>query len=151
MQDQYPTAKQAHIDAGDGVERTVTQARGGVRRGLIRVLVISTLLVVGGIGAVWLFSARSAGPPMSAQTVVGAPAPQSTLLKGKAWDRRHLGANGLEKCHAFRLVLKHAAELQSAGGGTISSEESNRLQAELDAAKRLQPASVTPVQCGVPL
>jgi len=147
MQNQTPTPEQSHINAGDGVHRTVTQARGGVRRGVIKVLVFSTLLAVVAMTAVWYFSARSAAPPAVTTTATAHP----TALASGAWDRGHLGANGLEKCQAFRLVLEHTTQAQTSGGGSISSAQANRLQAELNAAKQMPPASVTPFECGVPL
>jgi len=158
MQSQTPTPDQAHIDAGDGVHRTVTQARGGVRRGVIYVLAASTLLAVIAMAAVWYFSARSAGPStappadtMAATAGTAAQTAQPTALANGTWDRSHLGANGLQKCRAFRLVLKHTTEAQTAGGGSISSGQAHRLQAELNAAKQMPPAAVTPMECGVPL
>jgi len=149
MQNQIPRSEQAHIDAGDGARRTVTQARGGVRRGIISVLAASTVLAVIAVAAVWYFSAPSAAtstPPPAAIAQI----PQQPLTS-RAWDRRHLGANGLEKCRAFRLVLKHTTVAQASGGGSISPGQANRLQTELNAAKQMPPASVTPVECGVPL
>jgi hypothetical protein len=42
--------------AGDGAELTVTQARSGVRRGVSKVLVISTLLAIVGLGGAWFLT-----------------------------------------------------------------------------------------------
>ena len=152
MQNQTSTSDKAHIDAGDGVQRTETQARGGVRRGVIKVLVASTLLAVIAMAAVWYLSARSSAPPASPPAATTATqTSQPNALESGAWDRRHLGANGLLKCQAFRLVLKHTTEAQASEGGSISSGQANRLQTELKAAKQMPPASVTPFQCGVPL
>lgn len=150
MQNQPPTSDQARIEADDGVHRTVTQARGGVRRGVIKVLGISTLLAVIAMAAVWYFSARPVGPSTS-PSAAPAQMPQPTALASRAWDLRHLGANGLEKCKAFRLVLKHTTAAQAVGGGSISAGQVNRLQTELNTAKQMPPVLLTPFQCGVPL
>jgi hypothetical protein len=75
----------------------------------------------------------------------------SDVLHNRTWALRHLGANGLEKCRAFRLVRKHTAQLQVAGGGTITAGERGRLETELGSAKAMPPRSLTPFQCGVPL
>ena len=154
MKSQRPLTEQSHRDAGDGVERTVTQARGGVRRGMTKILVISTLLAVGAVSAVWLVSARTApGAQQSLGTRTAAlvSAPQRSPLKSKVWDQANLGADGLEKCSAFRQVLSHATELQGAGRGPISQSERTQLEAELNTAKTMPPVSLTPFQCGVPL
>ena len=154
MQTERPLTDQSHADAGDGVERTVTQARGGVRRGMSKVLVASTVLAVIAVGAVWLLSARNA--PLAQQSMVTQPAalasaPQPNALKGQVWDQAHLGADGLEKCSAFRQVLNHTDQLQGAGRGPMSPAERTQLEAELNTAKMMQPAALTPFQCGVPL
>ncbi len=47
--------------AGDGVELTVTQARAGVRRGVSKILVISTALTVIALAAAWLLAPRPGG------------------------------------------------------------------------------------------
>ena len=155
MQNQTPTSEQSHIDAGDGVHRTLTQARGGVRRGVIYVLAASTLLAVIAMAVVWYISAHSAlsstGPTATATAATTSALAQPTALASGTWDRGHLGASGLEKCRAFRLVLKHTTEAQASGGGTITSGQANRLLAELNEAKQMPPASVTPFECGVPL
>ena len=151
MQSKIPSANQDHIDAGDGVERTVTQARSGVRRGMIKVLGISVVLAIVAIGAVFVISPH----PRQPATLTPSPAPsvvaQTNTLQTSAWDRRHLEANGLQKCRAFRQVVKHTSALQASGGGTISQAQSIRLEAELSAAKAMAPTSLTPMQCGVPL
>jgi hypothetical protein len=151
MQSKIQSAKQSHIDAGDGVQRTVTQARAGVRRGMIKVLAISTGLAILAIGAVFLLSPH----PRQQSTSIQAPAPsvvaQTDTLETRTWDGSHLEANGLEKCRAFRQVVKHTAALQVAGGGTISRGQTMRIQAELNAARAMPPTSLTPMQCGVSL
>jgi len=48
----------SHLGAGRGVERTVTEARGGVQRGVSKILGISTLLAVVAIGAIWFLAAH---------------------------------------------------------------------------------------------
>jgi hypothetical protein len=142
-------SEQPQADSGDRVELTVTQARGGVRRGMTKVLVISTLLAVASLGAIGIFASRTAPKPPKPYAI--AAATQSDMLKGRTWDDAHLGANGLEKCNAFRRVVEHAAALQTAGGGTISSAVRMRLDTELAAAKEMPPAALRPGQCGVPL
>ena len=142
------TSKQGHVDAGDGVELTVTEARGGVRRGVIVVLVVSTLLAAVGLGAIAMFATHYAPRP---PTPMIAALAQPDTLKTRTWDLGHLGANGLEKCSAFRRVLKHTSALQTTGGGTITYGERARLDAELAAANKMPPAALTPMQCGVPL
>lgn len=72
-------------------------------------------------------------------------------LRSPAWDRAHLGADGLAKCQAYRHVRETTAWLQKADGGTITARERQRLQAQLAAAKRMPPHALTPLQCGVPL
>jgi hypothetical protein len=154
MQTERPLTDQSHADAGDGVERTVTQARGGVRRGVTKILVISTFLAVVALGAVWLLSSRTAPraqQSLATQTAGFTSAPQRDPLKSRVWDQAHLGADGLEKCSAFRQVLNHGAELQGAGRGLMSSSERAQLEAELTSAKAMPPVSLTPFQCGVPL
>ena len=79
----------------------------------------------------------------------GAASPNT--LRGRAWDMRHLGPNGLEKCRAFRRVRNQTDQLQRANGGVITPRERKRLEAKLAAAKRLPPRSLTPYQCGVAL
>ena len=146
-----PLINLSHAEAGDGVERTVTQARGGVRRGVTKILVVSMLLAVVAVGAVWLMSARSTSRAQQSQTAALASAPQPSPLKSQVWDQAHLGADGLEKCSAFRQVLNHGAELQGADRGPMSSSERAQLEAELTSAKAMPPVSLTPFQCGVPL
>jgi hypothetical protein len=46
--------------AGVGVHLNVTQARAGVRRGVSRILVVSTALAVVAVAAVWFVTPRSA-------------------------------------------------------------------------------------------
>jgi hypothetical protein len=151
MQHNYPTTEQAQADAGDGVERTVTQARGGVRRGMLKVLLISTMTAIAVMGAIIFFCARP-GPRAAPAAAPGSPAPSgaATLASG-TWDASHLGANGLEKCQAFRMVVMHTHAFQADGGGTISTGQRSSLQAELNAAEAMAPKSLTPAQCGVPL
>ena len=143
---------------GDGVERTFTQARGGFRgRRMLPVLVISTLLAVAALVGVLLVTVRLVPHSTSTQAVAlgsatdPSSARQSAALPGRTWTLAHLGPNALEKCNAFRQVLKRTAQLQIAGGGTISSSERNTLEAELNSAKGMTPTSVTPSQCGLPL
>jgi hypothetical protein len=143
--------EQAHIDAGDGVERTVTEARGGVRRGVSKIMAISTVLAVVAIGAVWLLASRPKTPPMSAQTPTPASSPQSNALNSQAWDQGHLGADGMKKCSAFRKVLRDSNEMRAAGRGPTSPSQRTQLEAELNTAKSMTPLSLTPFQCGVPL
>jgi hypothetical protein len=153
MKTQRPT-ELSRADAGDGVERTVTQARGGVRRGMTKVLVVSTVLAVIAVGAVWLLSARTARHAQQStvtQTAALTPASPPNPLKSQVWDQAHLGADGLEKCSAFRHVVNHTAELQGAGRGPMSPSERAQLEAELNSAKMMPPVSLTPFQCGVPL
>ena len=65
MADQDRTRQEAR--AGDGVELTVTQAHAGVRRGVSRILVISTALAVVALFAAWIFMPRHAsGAPAAA-------------------------------------------------------------------------------------
>ncbi len=158
MQPQRTSAEQSHLDAGDGVERTGVQARGGVRRGASKVLVISTLLAVVAIGAIWMLSARpatraapSTSVSASGQTAALTSAPRSTTLKSPEWDQAHLGADGVEKCGAFRRVLNRVTALQGSGARAISASESTQLDTALNAAKAMPPASLTPAECGVPL
>jgi len=151
MQSKYPSTEQSHADAGDGVERTVTQARGGVRRGMLKVLLISTVLGIAGIGAVVLFSGLPRQHATLTQTAAPGAAGTANVLATRTWDSDHLGANGLEKCQAFRLVVKHTQAFQAAGGGTISPTQRSSLQDELSAADAMPPRSLTPTQCGVPL
>jgi len=120
---------------------------------MTKILVTSTLLAVVAIGAVWLLSAWTAPraqQSMVIQTAALTSAPQPPL-KGRVWDQARLGADGLEKCSAFRQVLNHATELQGAGRGSMSPSERTQLEAELNAANAMPPMSLTPVQCGVPL
>ena len=151
MQSKYPSTEQSHADAGDGVERTVTQARGGVRRGMLKVLLISTVLAIAGIGAVVLISGLPRQHPALTQTTAPGDAGNANTLATRTGDSDHLGANGLEKCQAFRLVVEHTQAFQAAGGGTISPAQTSGLQAELGAADAMPPRSLTPAQCGVPL
>ena len=98
METQRPLTEPSHADAGDGVERTVTQARGGVRRGMTKVLVISTVLAVIAIGAVWLITTRTsprAHQSTVTQTAALTPASPPNPLKSQVWDQAHLGASGL--------------------------------------------------------
>jgi hypothetical protein len=44
--------------AGDGVQLSVTEARAGVRRGVSKVMVISTLLAIMAMVAIWLLMAH---------------------------------------------------------------------------------------------
>jgi len=143
--------EQSHLDAGDGVERTVTQARSGVRRGVSKILVISTVLAVLAIGAVWILAARPARQSIAIQTIAPATAQQANTLRSQAWDQSRLGAQGMAKCSAFRQVLKHTGELRSAEPGAMSRSQRTELDAELKTAKDMQPAALTPFQCGVPL
>jgi hypothetical protein len=163
--------KQDHIDAGDGVERTVTEARSGVRRGISKILVISTVLAVGAIGGVWLLAAHPRTPATSAQAPAsppgGAPASavstsqnspalqnapaSSNVLRTQAWDQAHLGPDGMKKCSAFRKVLQDSQEAQGRDNGTMSAAQRSRLSQELSEARTMPPAAVTPFKCGVPL
>jgi len=154
MKSQRPLTEQTQRDAGDGVERTVTQARGGVRRGMTKILVMSTLLAVGAMGVVWLLSAQTAPRTQQSpgtQAAALASAPQPNELKSQAWDQAHLGAAGLEKCSAFRQVLARTTSLEDAGRGPMSSSERTQIDAELNTAKAMPPVSLTSFQCGVPL
>jgi len=154
MKTERLSAVQSHADSGDGVERTVTQARGGVRRGMTKILVLSTALAVAALGAVWLLSARTAPraqQSMVTQTAALTSAPQPQPLKSRVWDQAHLGTAGLEKCSAFRQVLNRTSELQGAGRGPLPPSERTQLEAELNAAKTMPPVLLTPFQCGVPL
>jgi hypothetical protein len=159
MRTDQPPAKPAptkldNDDAGDGVELTVTEARSAVPRGISKVLVISTTLAVIGIGLVWFMSERpvSQPTPKAAQVSAQPQAAQAqTALASGAWDRRGLGAAGLEKCRAFGKVLSDTRELQASGGGALSKARRGRLDTELNAAKAMAPATLTPAQCGVPL
>ena len=144
------TSERSHAGAGDRVELTVTKARGGVRRGMIVVLVISTVLAVVCLGAIEIFATTHTAPRPAKTPVIAAP-PQSGTLRGPTWDLAHLGANGLEKCSAFRRVVRQTTALQTAGGGTISSAARIRLDADLAAAQKMPPSALTPMQCGVPL
>jgi len=69
---------EAHV--GDGVELSATQARAGVRRGVSKILVISTLLVIIGLGGAWFLTrshtplSASAGAQASSSQAGGAPA-----------------------------------------------------------------------------
>jgi hypothetical protein len=56
--------------AGDGVELTVTEARAGVRRGVSKILVISTVLAGVALSAAWIFAPRPAAPPATAPASV---------------------------------------------------------------------------------
>ncbi len=109
------------------------------------------MLAVVGIGAVFLFS----GHPRRHSTLIqntapGAPVNTNTLVT-RAWDSDHLGADGLEKCQAFRLVVEHTRAFQASGGGTISAAQRSELQAELSAANAMPPRPLIASQCGVPL
>ena len=57
----------------------------------------------------------------------------------------------MAKCRAFRLVVRHTTEAQAGRAGPISPDAADRIQAELNAAKKMPPTSLTPFQCGVPL
>ncbi len=154
MQTEHPTTEQSHIDAGDGVERSVTEARGGVRRGMGKILAISTVLAVVAIGAVWILAAHPTRPALSAQTTQPsalAEAPQANALKSRAWDQAHLGADGMKKCSAFRRVLKDTTEMRGAGHAPMSASQITLLEEELNTARSMPPVSLTPFQCGVPL
>jgi len=154
MKTERPLTGKSRVDAGDGVELTITQARGGVRRGMTKILVLSTVLAVVALGVVWLVSswtAPRAHQSMVTQTAALTSAPQPDPLKSRVWDQSHLGAGGLEKCSAFRRVLSHTTELQGAGRGPMSLSERTQLEAELNAAKTMPPVSLTPFECGVPL
>ena len=140
---------QSHIDTGDGVALTVTQARGGLPSGMMTMLVTSTLLAVVSLGTIGIIVSRTAPRPARSHAI--AVADQSDVLRGRTWDEAHLGANGVEKCSAFRRVVEHTTALQSAGDGTISSRVRVGLDAELSAATAMPPAALTPRQCGVPL
>lgn len=139
MQGQPPSTQQMHADAGDGVVRTVTQARGGVRRGTIKVLAVSTLLAVAGIGGVYLYDFQSA------------PTPQPNVVRSQTWNQAHLGARGLVKCGAFRNVFDRTVVIQREDRGSMAAAERMALVAQLSAAKAMPPVSLTPVQCGIPL
>ncbi len=82
---------------------------------------------------------------------LAASAHSSDKLRSPAWDRAHLGADGLAKCQAYRHVREATARLQQANGGTITAGERHRLESQLAAAKRMPPRALTPFQCGVPL
>jgi hypothetical protein len=144
-------ADRSHLDAGDGVERTAVQARGGVRRGMLKVLLGSTMLAVVGIGAVFLFLSHPRKSFTLTQTTTPGVAGNSNTMATHTWDSDHLGANGLEKCQAFRLVVEHTRAFQVIGGGTISAAQRSDLQEELSAAKAMPPRSLIASQCGVPL
>jgi len=60
--------------AGDGVELSVTEARSGVRRGMSKVMVISTLLAVIALVAIWLLMAHQAHQSPHAPHPTQAPA-----------------------------------------------------------------------------
>jgi hypothetical protein len=58
--------------AGDGVELTVTQARAGVRGGVSKILVISTVLAVIAVATAWFVTPRHAsGAPAGAHAPAG--------------------------------------------------------------------------------
>jgi len=114
------------------------------------VLVISTVLAVVCLGAIEIFATTHTAPRPVKISVIATP-PNSDTLRRPTWDLAHLDANGLEKCSAFRRVVGHTTALQTAGGGTISSAARIRLDADLAAAKKMPPAALTPMQCGVPL
>jgi hypothetical protein len=128
---------------------TVTQARGGVRRGVSKVLVVSTLLAVVAITAVALLAVHNSPAPLAAAPQGSVR--QSDILRSRAWAAAHLGPAVLAKCQAFRQVVDRTAQLQAAGGGTLSTAETARLEAELRAATSMSPSTLTPFQCGVPL
>ena len=52
MSDQEDHASEGH-QQGDGADLSVTEARAGVRRGLSKVLIISTALTVIALAVVW--------------------------------------------------------------------------------------------------
>jgi len=149
-------SEQSHLDAGDGVERTVTQARGGVRRGVSKILLASTLLAILALGVVWFLGAHPARQSTASQvpsnqaTAVATTEP-SNQLRTQPWDQSHLGAQGLAKCSAFRQVLRHTRELQGATPGAFSASQRAELDDALKTAKNMQPVSLTPFQCGVPI
>jgi len=60
--------------AGDGVELSVTEARSGVRRGVSKVMVISTLLAIIALIAIWLLMANRAHQAPHAPYPAQAPA-----------------------------------------------------------------------------
>jgi hypothetical protein len=151
MQTRHSTAAQSHADAGDGVERTVTQARGGVRRGMLKVLLISMVLAVAGIGVVLMITGLPRQHAASTRGAAPAVAGNANSIVTETRDGGHLGANGLEKCEAFRLVIKHTQAFQAIGGGTISAAQRSGLQEELSIADAMPPKSLTPAQCGAPL
>lgn len=145
-------SEQAHQDAGDGVERTVTQARGGVRRGVNKILVISTALAVAVMGLIWLVAARPTTPSPTQQAATTAAAAQpGNTLRTRAWDQSRLGAQGMAKCSAFRQVLVHTRDLQNGATGALSASQRSALDDQLKAAKAMEPAALTPFQCGVPI
>jgi hypothetical protein len=139
------------MDAGDGSLSIV--ARAGVRpTGMARALGIALTVAIIAAGGFILLSPRNAPPratPMSSVSpgVIAQSNPSATSIS----DRSHLGADGPRKCEAFRQVMRHTAELQAASGGVLSEGQTRRLQAELDAAKAMQPTPLTPMQCGVAL
>jgi hypothetical protein len=151
MPNDQVSAEQAHRDAGDGVECTVTRARGGVRRGVSKILVISTALAVIALGAIWFVAARPAHQSMSTGAAAAATPQPSDALTSRAWDQSHLGAQGMAKCSAFRRFLRDTSRLQGEGGGTLSHAQRIVLDEELKTAQAMQPVALTPVQCGVPI
>ncbi len=131
-------------DVGEGVELSATQARGATpRRGMMSVLALSALAAIVAIGVIWLVTARlfAARP---------APGPPDTL-PSRAQALRTLGPDAVQKCAAFRRLIDRTRRDQAGGGGDISASERKSLQDALEAAQALPPASLTPVQCGVPL
>jgi hypothetical protein len=60
---------------GDGVELSVTQARAGVRRGVSKILVISTVLAVLALAVVWVATPHRVAWPTTATQPAAAAQP----------------------------------------------------------------------------
>jgi hypothetical protein len=75
--------------AGDGVELSVTQARSGVRRGVSKVLVISTVLAIVGLGGAWLVMSGHAPLSASAHALAARSAAGWGVARGPGdWSGR---------------------------------------------------------------
>ena len=90
-------------------------------------------------------------PSHPARTAEIASTAQPNLVRSQAWDQAHLGAEGLVKCSALRKVLDRTDALQGDDRGPMAASQRTALVAELETAKAMPPASLTPFECGIPI
>lgn len=157
MSDPPQTPENATPPHGGGAANADAVRPEGVPGRRTRAFVIPLILGALAIGAVLLVGTRH--PPgrlasADRALVLGSDGPvqeKNSDLMNRTFDLSRLNADGLRKCQAFKSVVAHAREMQSAFHGEPPAGPAARLQLEMNAARALSPKALTPLDCGVPL